>query len=310
MSSTNKIICRRYAATVRQCPPHGGGVHPWIMSCANLAAMANIPVADADRDIRQNMNRPPSPASEVEDALRKAYAEHKVLGVYHKPKPPAKAVYGQHTTAAFIARGSGMDEDAWLQSSPVHIAKNPGIDDTLALLQCLYAPDEYIFCGERYGTTVRSVAEWIASFRAGMTIPPHWIPNPLTGQEHPLSCGKSSRRGDSAVAAFRFAVCEFDGMPRAAQLQFWAGFATAPIAALVDSGGKSVHAILKVNAPSREVWERDIEQGLFANLLAPLGCDPQCRNESRLSRLPGHFRREKNQWQRLLYLNPEGTPRL
>jgi hypothetical protein len=45
--------------------------------------------------------------------------------------------------------------------------------------------------------------------------------------------------------------------------------------------------------------------------LCPLGCDPACRNESRLSRLPGHFRREKNAWQRLLYLNPdpEGNPR-
>ena len=98
-------------------------------------------------------------------------------------------------------------------------------------------------------------------------------------------------------------------MPRVDQLRFWGGYTAAPIVALVDSGGKSIHAILKVDAPNREAWERDIEQGLFSRVLVPLGCDAACRNEARLSRLPGHYRAEKNAWQKLLYLDPEGKPR-
>ena len=144
---------------------------------------------------------------------------------------------------------------------------------------------------------------------SGEPCPPHIIPNPLTGREHPLPDGKLSKRGDSAVASFRFAVAEFDTVGKAEQLAFWWGYRSAPIVALIDTGGKSIHALLRVDAPSREAWERDIEQKLFARVLCPLGCDPQCQNEARLSRLPGHFRREKNAWQRLLYLNPEGCAR-
>jgi len=98
-------------------------------------------------------------------------------------------------------------------------------------------------------------------------------------------------------------------MSKPEQLAFWWGYRAAPIVALIDSGGKSIHALLRVDAPSREAWEADVEQRLFSRVLCPLGCDAACRNESRLSRLPGHFRREKNQWQRLLYLNPEGVRR-
>jgi hypothetical protein len=124
-----------------------------------------------------------------------------------------------------------------------------------------------------------------------------------------LPGGKLSKRGDSAVAGFLYAVAEFDGMDKADQLALWWGFRSAPIVALIDSGGKSIHAILRVDCETRADWERDIEGNLFPSVLVPLGCDPACRNEARLSRLPGHFRRERNAWQRLLYLNPEGPPR-
>ena len=309
MRTTSKNAHGRYHSKVHQCPPPGNGVHSWIMAVSNYAAMADMPMADADRDIRQNMTRLPSPQSEVEDALIKAYAELKHGGGYRKPKKSAKPLYGHHTASAFIERGMGWDEAEWLHASPVRIAAKPGVSDALALLEALYASTEYTFCGERYGAEVRTAAEWIDRFKNGVSLPPHWIPNPLTGRKHPLPSGKLSSRGDSAVAAFRFAVCEFDCLSRSDQLCFWAGFTAAPIAALVDSAGKSIHAILRVDAPDRESWEHDIEQKLFAQVMVPLGCDPACRNESRLSRMPGHFRREKNQWQRLLYLNPEGTPR-
>lgn len=111
-------------------------------------------------------------------------------------------------------------------------------------------------------------------------------------------------RCDDAVQDFRFAVAEFDEMPRAEQLAFWAGFESAPIAALVDSGGKSIHAWLAVYVASREQWKDEVENLLFAKVLCPLGCDRACKNPSRLSRTPGHFREEKGHWQKLLYLNP------
>lgn len=283
-----------------------------MMSCANLAAIAGMPATDAERDILQAMTRPPSPAAEVGAAVRKAYAERKP-GEAFTPRniAPAKPKPKPLTAAAFIARGDGATEADWFEASPVRIDWEPGPKDAAHLLRVLYRPGERVFCGERYGAGegVRMAADWIAAFDDGRPVPPHFIPNPLTGREHPLPGGKLSKRGDSAVAGFLYAVAEMDGMDKASQLALWWGFRSAPIVALIDSGGKSVHAILRVECETRAEWEREIEGQLFPRVLVPLGCDPACRNEARLSRLPGHYRAEKQAWQRLLYLNPEGTPR-
>lgn len=311
MKLSNKVSAR-FSDALRACPSAGAGVHGWILSCANLAAFAGVSPADAEREILAAMSRPPSPSAEVGAAVRKAYAEHKP-GMAFTPRSiaPAKPKPKPMTAAAFIARGDGATEADWFEASPVRIDWEPGPRDAAALLRCLYRPAERVFCGERYGggEGVRMAADWIAAFDDGRPVPPHFIPNPLTGREHPLADGKLSRRGDSAVAGFLYAVAEFDGMDKASQLALWWGFRSAPIVALIDSGGKSVHAILRVECANREEWERDIEGQLFPCVLVPLGCDPACRNEARLSRLPGHYRAEKGAWQRLLYLCPEGTPR-
>ncbi len=304
----NARAAERYAEEIRRCPQSGGGVHSWLMTTANLAAIAGIPPMEAEAEIIQAMTRPPSPSSEVATAIRKAYAEYAPGADYapHRYSAPKPKPLPQ-TAQAFIRRGDGAEECDWWEASPVRIVWEPGPRDALALLGALYAPGEFVFCGERYGAEVKTAADWIASIEGGAPVPPHFAPNPMTGEAHQTGDGKSSRRCDAAVASFRFAVAEFDALSKPDQLAFWWGFRTAPIVALIDSGGKSIHAILKVNCATRADWTRDIEEKLFPAVLCPLGCDPACRNESRLSRLPGHFRREKNQWQRLLYLNPEGT---
>ncbi len=303
-------VATAYANALRACPAAGSGVHGWILSCANLGTLAGIPVNQIEGEITQAMTRPPSPSSEVAVAVKKAMCETRPGETYtpnaYKPTKPKPR---PSTSAAFIARGDGATEADWHEASPVWIDWEPGPMDAVALLENLYRPSEFVFLGERFGAEVRTAAEWVERFKAGVPLPPHWIPNPLTGREHPLSDGKLSKRGDSAVDSFRFAVAEMDGMARADQLALWWGFKSAPIVALVDSGGKSIHAILKVDAPDRAAWETVIEQGLFPSVLCPLGCDPACRNEARLSRLPGHFRVEKDAFQRLLYLNPEGGAR-
>lgn len=309
---TENGAARKFEDGLRCWPPAGSGVHSHLMTVCNLAAIGGIPATEAEGRIIQTMPRPPSPGSEVASAIRRAYAEHKPGEKYAPrqiamPKPKILPM----TRGAFIRKGDGAEECDWWEASPHRIDWEPGPRDALALLGTLYAPDEYLFIGERYGggEGVRTVGDWMRRIKAGEPCPPHIIPNPLTGQEHPLADGKLSRRGDSAVASFRFAVAEFDTMSKAEQLAFWWGYRSAPIVALIDTGGKSIHAILKVDAPSREAWERDVEAKLFARVLCPLGCDAACKNEARLSRLPGHYRRERNAWQRLLYLNPEGTRR-
>jgi hypothetical protein len=83
-----------------------------------------------------------------------------------------------------------------------------------------------------------------------------------------------------------------------------------PILALIDSGGKSIHAWLDVQKLSSittcDEWTREIKIGLYERVLIPLGVDRACCNPSRLSRLPGFFRSETGRFQRLLWLSPVG----
>lgn len=92
------------------------------------------------------------------------------------------------------------------------------------------------------------------------------------------------------------AVAEFDNLNRHDQLAFWASI-PLPVTALIDSGGKSIHALISIQGVSScSEWKKRVEDGLYARYLVPLGVDPACRNEARLSRLPGHYR-DGNNWQ-------------
>ena len=118
--------------------------------------------------------------------------------------------------------------------------------------------------------------------------------------------GKNSYRADSCIKEFRYVVAEFDLISIQEQISFWVQLLqeNLPIAAIIHSGGKSLHAWIAVNCTEREEWEREIENKLFPEYLVPLGIDGACKNESRMSRLPGHFRKDRKQYQRLMYLNP------
>ena len=124
-----------------------------------------------------------------------------------------------------------------------------------------------------------------------MAIPEHIIPNPLTGEQGQTKDGKPSYRADSCVARFRFAMVEFDTMPRGEQIQFWAGV-KLPVVALIDSGGKSIHGWIRIDAANADEWTQRVEGKLF-DTLAAVGADGTCKNEARLSRMPGHLRTEK-----------------
>ena len=286
-------------------PTAGEGVHAHVMRCACLAKLAGLKPDQAAARIRATMPREPSPASEVAAAIHKAYAASG--GVKSNGSPAPKFLPATRT--AFIRQGDGASDADWLNRSPVRIDWEPGPRDALAVLDALWRPDELLFVDESMGMSVNTAREWRMRFAMGLPVPPHVIPNPLKPSGGLTQDGKPSHRCDDSVAAFRYAVAEFDVMDKADQLAFWWGFRSAPIAALIDSGGKSIHAWLRVDCPDRAAWERDIEQTLFGKILIPLGCDSTCRNESRLSRMPGHFRREHNAWQRLLYLDPKGGAR-
>jgi len=114
---------------------------------------------------------------------------------------------------------------------------------------------------------------------------------------------------DANVTAFRYALLECDQVPLDLRLSLFAHL-TLPVAAILTSGGQSVHAWIKVDAPDVDEYRRIVEQ-MFA-LLARFGVDSKNKNPSRLSRLPGVQRiigAQGDGRQRLLYLDPDPVKR-
>ena len=69
-----------------------------------------------------------------------------------------------------------------------------------------------------------------------------------------------------------------------------------PVAALVSSGGKSLHAIVRIEAGSFEEYRSRVDYLYAVCEKNGLKVDRQNRNPSRLSRLPGVMRRGKKQF--------------
>jgi hypothetical protein len=191
------------------------------------------------------------------------------------------------------------------------------MSDAILLLETLYKPTDLVWIGDRHqpgiiGDTIRAAEEWGDSVEKDGAPAPFILINPLNGIPVPTKTGdKTTLRGDGNIAEYRYCMAEFDGLCREDQIRFWSAV-KLPIVALIDSGGKSIHAWLDVQKLAKvetpEQWQSEIKGRLYDRILTPLGVDSACSNPARLSRLPGYFRSEKQAWQRLLWLSPEGRP--
>ena len=108
----------------------------------------------------------------------------------------------------------------------------------------------------------------IASIEGGAPVPPHWIPNPLTGDEHPTGSGTLSRREIPPLRLFRFAVAEFDGMDKPDSTGVLVGIPNRPHRR-ADRFGRKIHpCVLRVDCATRADWEQEIEGNCFPRLVS------------------------------------------
>lgn len=97
------------------------------------------------------------------------------------------------------------------------------------------------------------------------------------------------------VTDFRYTLVESDNMPPDKQNAMIREL-ELPVAALVYSGGKSVHAIVRIEAGSYEEYRKRVDY--LYTILKKNGfeLDTQNKNPSRLSRMPGITRKDKKQF--------------
>ena len=113
-----------------------------------------------------------------------------------------------------------------------------------------------------------------------------WIRfNPLDGQ---------GVKNDN-VTAYRYALVESDAQDLARQNAIIREL-ELPVACLVHSGGKSVHAIVHIDAPDYPEYRKRVEYLYTVCRKNGLELDQQNRNPSRLSRMPGVMRKGHKQF--------------
>ncbi len=180
-------------------------------------------------------------------------------------------------------------------------------DQLKRYLQALFEPDEYVaYVTESFmaadrrrpakGSWTRTAGQLITELDAcggdlGKVVG-DWDPdigawicfNPVDG----------TGRKDDNITAYRYALVECDNMELGKQ-QAIIKQLELPCAALVYSGGKSVHAIVKVDAPDYAEYRRRVDYLYAACQKNGLTLDQQNRNPSRLSRMPGIPRGDKRQ---------------
>lgn len=97
------------------------------------------------------------------------------------------------------------------------------------------------------------------------------------------------------VTEWRYALVECDDVPKEKQLPLYKSL-NLPIACVVDSGNKSVHAIVHIDAGSEIEYKRRVNF-LYDKLQEKgIKIDTQNKNASRLSRMPGVMRGGKKQF--------------
>jgi len=231
-------------------------------------------------------------------------------------KQPERPQIDPVTRVENYLRGFRCDEVKLWEPSPIR-PPDDWTRDSIALLESLYLPGEKINFvtafklatkndgttkanPDGYGTTVER-NELIARFRE------HGTPQSNAGGWLRMNPLDGNGTNDANVTAFRFALIECDSIPLELQMPLLAKL-PLPTAAILTSGGRSLHSWVKVDCTTAEDYRQTVARMLA--LLAKFGVDTTNKNPSRLSRLPGvvrHIGAAGDGRQRLLYLNPAPT---
>lgn len=158
------------------------------------------------------------------------------------------------------------DKNKWVPADAGHVRKVSAIIRDLK---------RYKNLNEAFGTINPEAGAWIRH-------------NPSTGAK------------DADVTRYAYVLVESDSMPLDDQKKFLIN-QKLPIAALIESGGKSIHAIVKIGAKNKEEFKQ--RSNFLFDYLAQryFQIDEANKNPARLSRLPGAMRGGKIQ--RLLATN-------
>jgi hypothetical protein len=249
--------------------------------------------------------------AKLNQQLRRAYgfasASRQPHGCYHVRKELRPAFLSDYAHKFAERLPEEVNRDWLRKRSPVRVPY-------------LLTPAEFLFAAYEMGDQVLVFSDYrsqgqelwqkyslhlldrdeLASFVNGRQDGVWFLANPVDGKEHFNDRQqKMSRRSEESITAFRYAVLESDCQPPEQWLRILVQL-PLPIVSITSSGGKSLHAVIRVDASSKLNWDQTI--GAIKPRLINLGADPGALTAVRLTRLPNCYRGER--LQELLYLDP------
>lgn len=200
-------------------------------------------------------------------------------------------------TAGVLAWDAVIDVD----EEPAPVQQREPWEDLVLYLETLFQPDEYVsYVVQSYqdrdekwkpsssGVYNRTAGELIADLKhyhgdMSYTIG-DW--NPEAGAWIRFNPVDGTGVKNDNITSYRYALVESDTLSIGDQIDRYRRL-QLPVAALVNSGGKSVHAIVRIEAEDKDEYRKRV--AYLYDFLGKHGVpiDQQNKNPSRLSRLPG-----------------------
>lgn len=311
MASAHPPGTRHAAMFTIAMPLIGNGMHP---DAVFAQLRSTFPDTDkTDKEIRDVvewcLGKNPTPSGFGDQAPR----PQGKLSV-QRPKPLEPLIPPTEKMAWWL-NGHTATAEQILKASPVEVPQQRELQ-AFALFSALYGPDECINIVRQHTVNEKGKANpqgagkamsgeawtrWTSSNGFPEGDAGAWIrPNPTkeTGS------GKGGAVTDADITAFRFLLVESDSLTLEQQFAF-AVKSQLPIAAIIRSGGDSIHSWVRLDAKNDEEYTK-LAAALISTL-EPFGYDRANKNPSRLSRLPGALRKigaSGDGIQSLLSLNP------
>ena len=209
------------------------------------------------------------------------------------------------------------DENRLRSLSPSSIPNKPDLQHAV-LMKALFAQTEHI----RLREAVEVKGRMVPCGNATITQVQQFVDFALEGfwgtclgdlgtyfNINPVKEGHKPRQEvrDADLAQYRYALVEHDELSVDEQSRLLVRL-PIPIVAIINTGGKSLHAIVRINA--HNLWEyKDLVARLY-KAISRFGFDRSNKNPGRYSRVPGLLRRLEDGSHRmpqLVYLNPDAT---
>jgi len=276
----------------------------WVafLRACSLGVEANPAIAEVIMRIRESGGT--FEPSKIQSQARRAYENAgNAPGELNALARPPKAIYSPEKLKAVASKLPGVDIKYLVARSPMPLFRNSAM-----FLNSLYRPREKTLVFTDFQSQGQIVFEagtvWSPPLPTEAQEGAWFLINPVDGAfyPNPRQENKPSRRSEESITSWRYLLLESDV---ADQNDWLSCLAQLPlkIVAIYSSGGKSIHALVRLDATSKADWDR--QRNEIKPIVVTLGADESALTAVRLSRLPGVRRGEK--LQRLLYLNPDAT---